>query len=164
MSENITITIDDRAIMDALKRLQTKMINLKPVMQIVAGMMESAIQRNFADGGRPAKWAPLKYRKGQPLIDTGRLKNSITSDSDATSAIAGVSGNIEYAAIQNFGGKTKATIIRPRNKKALFWPGARHPVMMVKHPGSVIPARPFMVIPDEDMGYILDTLGGYLKN
>ncbi len=32
---------------------------------------------------------------------------------------------------------TRAHIIRPRFKKALFWPGARHPVRMVRHPGTV---------------------------
>lgn len=26
--------------------------------------------------------------------------------------------------------------IRPRNKKALYWPGAKHPVKKVKHPGT----------------------------
>ena len=33
--------------------------------------------------------------------------------------------------------------IRPKNKKALFWPGARHPVARVQqHPGS----RPYVLI------------------
>ena len=31
---------------------------------------------------------------------------------------------------------TKAHIIRPKNKKALFWKGASHPVKEVKHPGT----------------------------
>lgn len=37
---------------------------------------------------------------------------------------------------------TKSYIIRPRIKKALFWPGARHPVKMVRHPG--IKPNPFV--------------------
>jgi hypothetical protein len=32
--------------------------------------------------------------------------------------------------------------IRPRRKKALYWPGARHPVARVQHPG----ARPYVLI------------------
>ncbi len=32
-------------------------------------------------------------------------------------------------------------VIRPKNKKALFWPGADHPVKKVNHPG--LKARPF---------------------
>ena len=31
--------------------------------------------------------------------------------------------------------------IKPKTKKALFWPGAKHPVKMVRHPG--IKAKPF---------------------
>lgn len=31
---------------------------------------------------------------------------------------------------------TDPHIIRPNKKKALYWPGAKHPVKKVKHPGS----------------------------
>ena len=37
---------------------------------------------------------------------------------------------------------TNPYIIRPKKKKALWWPGARHPVKMVRHPG--IRANPFV--------------------
>lgn len=37
---------------------------------------------------------------------------------------------------------TRAHIIAPRDKKALFWAGARHPVREVHHPGTA--ANPFM--------------------
>lgn len=31
---------------------------------------------------------------------------------------------------------TAPHVIRPKNKKALFWPGAAHPVKQVNHPGT----------------------------
>lgn len=31
---------------------------------------------------------------------------------------------------------TKAHTIVPKRKRALFWPGARHPVKVVRHPGT----------------------------
>lgn len=31
---------------------------------------------------------------------------------------------------------TRAHVIEPRNKQALFWPGAAHPVHRVNHPGT----------------------------
>lgn len=37
---------------------------------------------------------------------------------------------------------TRPHIIRPRTKKALWWPGARHPVKKVYHPGTK--AQPFI--------------------
>ena len=39
---------------------------------------ESIIQQAFTTSGF-GKWAPLKYRDGKPLIDTGQLRRSITS-------------------------------------------------------------------------------------
>ena len=37
---------------------------------------------------------------------------------------------------------TKPRLIEPRHKQALYWPGARHPVARVHHPGTR--ANPFM--------------------
>ena len=42
--------------------------------------------------------------------------------------------NIKYAIIVEKG--SKAHIIRPKNKKALYWEGASRPVKMVNHPGT----------------------------
>ena len=49
--------------------------------------------------------------------------------------------NIEYAIIVEKG--SKPHIIRPKNKKALYWKGATHPVKQVNHPGSK--AKPFLI-------------------
>ena len=56
----------------------------------------------------------------------------------------GIRNPLVYAAIHELGGRTSPHDIRPRIKKALYWPGARHPVKVVHHPGSLIPARPFI--------------------
>ena len=40
---------------------------------------------------------------------------------------------VEYWPYVNYG--TGAHVITPRNKKALYWKGAKHPVKMVHHPG-----------------------------
>ena len=42
--------------------------------------------------------------------------------------------NVAYALGLELG--TPPHIIRPRNKKALYWPGAEHPVKLVHHPGT----------------------------
>ena len=62
---------------------------------------------------------------------------------------------MEYAAIHQFGGRTAPRTIRPKRKKALYWPGAAHPVARVDHPGSAIPARPFLGIDADDRQSIL---------
>ena len=49
--------------------------------------------------------------------------------------------NIKYAIIVEKG--SKAHVIRPKNKKALYWEGASRPVKMVNHPGSK--AKPYLI-------------------
>lgn len=45
-----------------------------------------------------------------------------------------------YARFVEFG--TAPHVIEPKNAKALYWPGAQHPVKRVNHPGSK--ANPYM--------------------
>jgi hypothetical protein len=45
-----------------------------------------------------------------------------------------------YAPLVEFG--TKPHVIRPKDKQALYWPGADHPVRSVNHPGTK--ANPYM--------------------
>lgn len=177
----------------ALKRLEgldLRTRDLTPVMQDFAGYMRGSVQKNFDAQGRPTRWAPLKAssmaswmgsrkswrtktgnmsKKGQAalagrliLTDTSRLRNSINFQALAR----GVEGstNVKYAAIHHLGGQTKAHEIRPRTKKALAWPGGAYPVKLVKHPGSKIPARPFLMFQDEDVyGYLYPRLAAYLE-
>jgi hypothetical protein len=92
-------------------------------------------------------------------VDTGRLKGSITwataynqakptapaKDEDgvtfegqAGTVIVGTS--VSYGPSVEYG--TGPHEIRPKDKKALFWKGAAHPVKKVMHPGS--PAQSFL--------------------
>jgi phage gpG-like protein len=57
-----------------------------------------------------------------------------------------IGSNLIYAAIHQWGGKTKAHEIRARHAKALRFNGRFF--KSVKHPGSEIPARPFLGVPD----------------
>lgn len=72
-------------------------------------------------------------------IDTGYLRSSIR-----VHKIGPISRRIhahaEYAAWVELG--TRPHIIRPNSKKALHWPGARHPVKIVHHPGTR--AQPYL--------------------
>lgn len=82
-------------------------------------------------------------------VKTGALLNSISSEvvQDA-SGFTGVvkSSGVPYAAIHEFGGTTRAHRIVPRNSQALSFMqgGNRIFASGVNHPGSKIPARPYM--------------------
>jgi phage gpG-like protein len=64
-------------------------------------------------------------------VDTGRLRSSIIVEEKGEGFIIGT--NVEYAEFVEQG--MQPTVIRPKNKQALFWKGARHPVKKVNHPG-----------------------------
>ncbi|RMB85777.1 hypothetical protein CTZ28_12590 [Streptomyces shenzhenensis] len=75
-------------------------------------------------------------------VDTGRLRSSIVSRAENRGRSVGyvVGTNVSYAA--DVEGGTEPHDIFPKNKQALYWPGAAHPVAKVHHPGT--PAQPFM--------------------
>ena len=73
-------------------------------------------------------------------VDTGHLRRGISTDIKGLGATIHTS-NIKYAPGVEYG--TKAHIIRAKNKKALYWKGAKHPVKKVNHPGSK--AKPYLI-------------------
>ena len=81
---------------------------------------------------------------------SGALRDSIgakvTNDSEAIVASVGSFGDVRYAAIQEYGGKTAAHEILPSkgNVLAFFAGGAMRFARRVEHPGSVIPERSFL--------------------
>lgn len=88
---------------------------------------------------------------GQVLkIQSGDLRDSIaqevTEDTNRIEAKVFSGGNLPYAHIQEFGGKTAPHDIYPVNAQALFFQiaGANVFAKVVHHPGSVIPERSYM--------------------
>jgi HK97 gp10 family phage protein len=75
-------------------------------------------------------------------VDTGRLRSSIVSRAEGSGRSVGyvIGTNVSYAAAVEYG--TSPHVIKPVNKKALYWPGAAHPVAQVNHPGTR--AQPFL--------------------
>jgi phage gpG-like protein len=114
------------------------------------------VEDNFAAEGRPG-WQELHpgtiagrrksgHWPGQILQRTGQLAASVQMAWDSNSAVVGT--NVAYAAIHQFGGQTKPHVIRPKFKRALAFGGVV--VRQVQHPGSKIPARPFLALTPED--------------
>lgn len=166
MSDTIKIEIGDRAVLDALAQLLDKGRNMTPAMRAISTELASLTELAFQRQG--PGWAPLadstilsrlgtnlttkkgntrssvigKLAKMKILQDSGQLAASIQTAYGPT--FAQIGSNKVYAAIHQFGGKTKPHTIVPRNKKALAFGG--RVVRKVNHPGSTIPARPFIPI------------------
>lgn len=75
-------------------------------------------------------------------VKTGRLRSSIRwSIATEPKGLVGVVGSdVNYVIWVHE--PTKAHVIKPKTKKALFWKGAEHPVRGVNHPGTR--GKPFL--------------------
>lgn len=134
----------------ALEEMRARLANLTPVMQVAVADTVALIDDSFDSQSSPggAPWAPLKAttiarrRKGggsgspRALVDTGRLRQSITGQAGATGFRFG--SNVAYAGAQQLG--------NPNNR---FFGRARAP----------IPARPFMPIEKQGGRFGLMTTG-----
>ena len=150
---------------DALTALAAKGKRFDALMRVVAGDLEATTSLRFTDGVAPTgqPWLPLseatrraRARRGagrgrgrgakiarallgprQPLLDTGRLRNSITSVYDSRSATIGT--NVVYAPVHQFGSKRAGRGRRTR-----------------------IPARPYLGLSAADKRQILSRVRSYL--
>ena len=94
--------------------------------------------------------AVLNLRSGA-LRDS--IVASISADADGVVASVDSTGDVKYAAIQEYGGKTSAHEILPVKAQALAFVinGAQHFARRVEHPGSLIPKRSYLRSSLDDM-------------
>ena len=100
------------------------------------GNIQKAIKKSAFNIEANAK----KNLASNKSVVTGHLRRSIATKMGDLEATIHTS-NVKYAIIVEKG--SKPHIIRPKNKKALYWEGAKRPVKLVNHPGSK--AKPFLI-------------------
>lgn len=103
---------------------------LKKSGALVAGEARRIVYKGHAAG----------HLKG----DSGRLRQSIMYELHGSAAHVGT--NVVYARIHELGGSTGAHVIVPKKARALRFEVGGNTVfaMRVNHPGSQIPARPYL--------------------
>lgn len=141
------------------KRAERLDKELTPTAKKINLVILSLIQKRFTSSN-PGKWKPLsmftrfvrKFRQGKrsknplPLNDTGRLRNSNFPFVRQGGKIFGVTNNVRYAGVQNFGGKSKANTVRIGAHTRKSKTGNTFKVKafdMKIGGGHTIPARPF---------------------
>lgn len=150
----IEIKIDDKEVQELLKKLAAKGSNLTPVMQVIGQTIRASVLKNFEVGGRPAWKKSLRadMHGGQTLVDSSNLKNSINVKASGNRVEVGT--NKIYAAIHQFGGRITA-----KNKPYLkFMLNGK----FVSKKEVNIPARPFLLVQDEDIVEIKSVIENYL--
>lgn len=147
----LILHIDDDDFHRSLGRLLKGIQNRRPIMAAIAAELQSMTEDNFESeswGGQ--KWdrsERARSESGKTLQLSGILASSIQTSSGNDFARIGT--NMKYAAIHHLGGQTKAHEIRAKNKKSLAFlnsGGDSVHVKSVQHPGSKIPARPYLPI------------------
>ena len=167
---DITIRIEDREVQRVFHTLIERGKNLRPFLKAVGETVVLQTEDRFNNQG-PAPdgtaWAPLKEstrrqkKHSKILTESGELRGSIRYQLIGDSTVA-IGTNKVYGAIHQLGGKTGPRTIVPVKGKALYWPGAAHPVRAVKHPGSNIPARPYLGLSRENSDEIVEMANRYL--
>jgi len=169
----ISIHADNAAVNKALAGLSARMGDLSPIMRTIGEIVRSSVERNFAAAGRP-KWAEserVRRKGGQTLSLTGRLRRSISVRADRDRVSVGT--NVIYAAIHQLGGtivQGARSEIFTRNryvrgpKKGSFKTGTKAGAGMTFRERRVtIPARPFLMVQNEDWTQIKGVLNRYLS-
>lgn len=165
MPEIIIKTDGADAIRERLREIASRVSNLSPILKAIGDRMVEQTKRRFEAGGPAPDESPWQPSKSQnpkrirTLTVSGHLRDSIRCQLIGSNTVA-IGTNRVYAAIHQFGGKTAAHIIRPRNKKALKTPYGLF--KKVNHPGSVIPARPFLGLSAANSDEILGIINEYI--
>ncbi len=136
----ITVRINDSISPDLLAKYNA-MADKSGIHSALALGLSSLGKRAFTDSSlRPSPWPARRDGSAATLRKSGTLAKSIRASSSSQAAV--VTSDRLYAAIHQLGGRTAPHVIRPQNKKALKTPYGLF--KKVNHPGSVIPARPFL--------------------
>jgi phage virion morphogenesis protein len=148
MATKIKFQVNDAGARAKLKALIAASGDLKPVFATVGRVIVNRIRLCFKLGIDPwgTPWAALKFRKGQPLRDTGRLQRSIVANPDKDGVTIGT--NVKYARTHQFG-----ATITPKSAKRLVFPGAGGQLIFAKK--VTVPSRPFMPLKKDQQAVAL---------
>ena len=141
----VLVKVDDKEVRKLLGGILKRMGNPGPAMKILGAIVRTSIVRNFEKGGRPTKWKALspetlKTKKGTAILReqgmAGGLMGSVNYKPFSDKVV--ISADKVYAAIHHFGGKAG------RGRKV------------------TIPARPYMMVQDEDWVEMKAALGDFI--
>lgn len=158
----ISYTVNDAVVRQALQALRHKAGNLRPALRTIGEIIINQTDDAFESGKSPAgvPWKPSRRvtkQGGQTLVNTARLRNSITKDVGDDAVQVGTS--VVYAAIHQLGGDIRQqgrTQVNAHRADGRFLSRAaerrrKKPVVIstaVIGPRTIhMPARPYL--PDE---------------
>ncbi|HGY9638062.1 TPA: phage virion morphogenesis protein [Pseudomonas putida] len=108
-----------QALAAKIKKLGPNNQHIRSGLQEIAALWENRIKANFRKSQDPYgnTWAEIKHRKGQPLLDTGMLRNSISGEVRGLSIVLG--SPLEYADTHQDGIHVIRRMFLPNKEKGL---------------------------------------------
>lgn len=186
----IQVTYNDAEVTRLFAQIEARGRDPRPLLANWGERLKNSVRRTIMEGGRPAKFAPLKpvtarnwlFSKKSYWTKVGNLTTAGQARAENRTPLntgnpAGLLNSINwrivpeglavgsdkiYSAIQNLGGTINLPDIWHKVKEALYWVGALHPVKMVKAHDVTIPGRPYLVIQDEDWEYMRQSALNFL--
>lgn len=149
---------DIQRLRDRFQELASRAISPEPVLNAIGAYQDRRFQQSFDANQTPEgePWPPLapstlaRKRNNKMLVEgIGRIPASRFFEVQAGKVIVGYGDPL--AIIHDQGAEIPAVEIVPREREALFWPGARHPVRRVTIPPRTLPARGLVGFTSEDV-------------
>ena len=172
----LDIELKDQAVLRLLEKVRQRLGHMLPAMKIIGEVVRTSVIRNFEVGGRPTRWKELSpvtlaMRKGDKILRrqgfAGGLMGSIHAQAKEDEVRVGT--NKVYAAVHQFGAKKGSFGVFAVNVKEhmrQLKTGKQHKVRAhtrkTKLPWGDIPARPFLMVQEEDWGEMQHELTEYL--
>lgn len=171
MAVSMEVTIDDSEIRQLMEQLSDRITDLSKPMKLAGERMKWSIDENFDVGGRPVPWIPSKRAMrdaGQTLVDSRRLQKSTTYHYSSAGYLE-IGTNVKYAAIHQYGFagsvnvKSHSRKVKSRDVKEKKKIIAKGIGFVSSHTRRMnMPARPFLVVQDEDVTEIKFIIKDYL--
>ena len=156
---SVKYTIKDLEAKAIIKQTARRLTKSEKALKDCGLVMLRSIAKNFKAGGRPVRWHPSRRARisgGQTLVETARLKNSMTIK--VMGRILRVGTAAKYARIHQLGGRIRGNFTVKQHYRyitqAFGKPIDGRRVMVRQHIRNVdikIPARPFLMVQDADL-------------
>ena len=116
------LTVDTaqlRALADKVKHLGPQNPHIHQALTVIGQNWVNRIKANFRNSVNPygEAWAPIHHREGQPLLDTGALRNSIKAEVRGLQIVLGT--NMKYGKTHNEGISVKKRQFLPDAQRKL---------------------------------------------
>ncbi|MFA6690747.1 MAG: phage virion morphogenesis protein [Saccharofermentanales bacterium] len=158
MAVKLNIIMQDKGVTALFRRLQQRLADTQPFMDDIGERVKGSVQRNFDEEGRPQKWVPLRFASKVAWI---LRKKTFWSKKGYMNK----KGKEAWAGrkILNDTARLRRSISHRAFKNRVKVSTLVKYAMFHQEGTRKMPARPFLLVQQEDWDYIIRLGINYLK-